>query len=136
MFPLSNFQTSLLNYAPLRLRALPIIDTRLRAYAPYPSLIHALHAYAPLLTNKHLTSNLLQMLLLLTSINLEKNKYSEEPKTALVRPISRKMKETSKIRNYRPVSILNGMSKIYGRCIHNSLSSYAETILIKFHISL
>ena len=28
------------------------------------------------------------------------------------------MKETSKIRNCKPVSILNGMSKIYGRCIH------------------
>ena len=40
------------------------------------------------------------------------------------------MKETSKIKSYRPVSILIGMSKIYGRCIHNSPSSYAETILI------
>ena len=40
------------------------------------------------------------------------------------------MKETSKIRNYSPVSILNGMSKIYGRRINNSLSSYAETMLI------
>ena len=40
------------------------------------------------------------------------------------------MKETGKIRNYRPVSILNVMSKIYGRRIHNSLSSYDETILI------
>ena len=32
--------------------------------------------------------------------DVEKNKYSEEPKTALVNPSSRKMKETSKIRNY------------------------------------
>ena len=41
--------------APSRLRALPIIYTRLtslRAYAPYPSLIRAC---APLLTNKRLT---------------------------------------------------------------------------------
>ena len=70
--------------------------------------------------------------------DLERNKYSEEPKTALVRSIFKKNDriETSKIRNYRPVGILNGMSKIYGRCIHNSFSSYAETILIKFHISL
>ena len=58
---------------------------------------------------------------------LEKNKYSEGPKTD---PFSRKMKETSKVRNYRTVSILNGMSIIYGRYIHNNLSSYAETILI------
>ena len=40
------------------------------------------------------------------------------------------MKETSKTRNNRPVSILNGMSKICGRRIHNSLSSYAETLII------
>ena len=40
------------------------------------------------------------------------------------------MKETSETGNYRLVSMLNGMSKIYGRYIHNSLSSYAETILI------
>ena len=49
---------------------------------------------------------------------------------------SRKMKEKSNIRNYRPVNILNGMSKIYGECIHNTLSSYDETILTKFHINL
>ena len=70
--------------------------------------------------------------------DLEKSKYSEKPKTASVRSNFKKMKETetSKIKNYGQVSILNGMSKIYGRCIHISLSSYAETILIKFHNSL
>ena len=40
------------------------------------------------------------------------------------------MKETSKIIAYRSLSILNGMSKIYERYIHNSLFSYAVTILI------
>ena len=59
--------------------------------------------------------------------DLEKDS-SEKPKTALLRPIVKK-NERNKIENYRPVSILNGMSKIYDRCIHNSLSSYAETIL-------
>ena len=58
---------------------------------------------------------------------LEKNKYLYEPKAALVRPIFMK-NERNKIENYRPISILNGMPKIYERCIHNSLSSYAETI--------
>ena len=42
------------------------------------------------------------------------------------------MKKTSKIRKYRSVSILNGISKIYGSYIHNSLSPYAETILLNF----
>ena len=60
--------------------------------------------------------------------DLEKSKHSEEPETALVRSIFKK-NERNKIGNYRPVSILNEMSKIYGRCIHNSFSSYAETIL-------
>ena len=63
--------------------------------------------------------------------DLEKNKYSEEPKTALVRVIFKK-NERNKIGNHRLVSILNGMSKINERCIHNSFSSYAETILSNF----
>ena len=63
--------------------------------------------------------------------DVEINKYSEEPKAELVRPIF-KRNERDKVGNYRPVSILNGMSKIYERCIHNSLSSYAETILSNF----
>ena len=53
--------------------------------------------------------------------DMEKNKYSKEPKTALVRPVFKK-NENNTIRNYRPLTILNGMSKIYERCIHNSLS--------------
>ena len=64
--------------------------------------------------------------------NLEqKNKCSKELKTALVRSIFKKY-QRNKIRNYRPVSILNGMSKIYERCICYSFSSYAETILLNF----
>ena len=53
--------------------------------------------------------------------DLEKNKYSEEPKTILVSPIFKK-NERNKRGNYRPVSIPNGMSKIYEICIHTSLS--------------
>ena len=63
--------------------------------------------------------------------DLRKNKYSEEPKTALVRSIFKK-NERSKLENYRPVSILSGMTKIYERFIHNCLSSYAESFLSKF----
>ena len=62
---------------------------------------------------------------------LEKNKYSEELKAALVRPIFKK-NERSKIGNYKPVSIPNGMAKIYERCIHDNLSAYAESILSNF----
>ena len=58
----------------------------------------------------------------------EKNKYSEEPKAALMRPIFKK-NERNKTGNFRPVSILNGISKIYEKYIHNSFSLCAETIL-------
>ena len=68
--------------------------------------------------------------------DLDKNKYSEEPKTALIRPIFKKNESNKQDKQSWPVSILNGMSKIYGSGIHNSLSSYAETILIKYHIGL
>ena len=40
--------------------------------------------------------------------------------------------KSRKLGNYRPVSELNGISKIYERYIHNSLSSYAKTILSSF----
>ena len=55
----------------------------------------------------------------------------EKSKQELGRPIF-KRNATSKIGNYRPVSILSGMSKIYKRCNHNSISSYTETILSIF----
>ena len=55
---------------------------------------------------------------------LEKNKYSEESKTVLVRPIFQENRR-NKIGNYWPGSILNAISKIYERCI-------AETISLNF----
>ena len=60
------------------------------------------------------------MLLILTGIplikDLGKMKYSEEPKISLVRPIFKKNKR-NKIGNSMPLSILNGISKIYESCI-------------------
>ena len=46
--------------------------------------------------------------------DISKKKYSERPKTATVRPIFKKDDRT-KIKNYRPVSLLNMFSKIYGK---------------------
>ena len=56
--------------------------------------------------------------------DLEKHKYSEKPKTALVKPTFKK-NDRNKIGNHRPVSILNGMFKIYERLIHDNPSTYA-----------
>ena len=61
---------------------------------------------------------------------LKENKFSENAKTALVRPIYKK--DSSKIKNSRPVSLLNGFSKIYERFLHDSLSNFTDKVLSKF----
>ena len=46
--------------------------------------------------------------------DIEENKFSEDAKTALVRPLHKK-NHRDKTENYGPVSILNGFSKVYER---------------------
>ena len=43
-----------------------------------------------------------------------------------------KKDDRDKINNYRPVSLLNGFSKIYERFLHDSLSKFTDKILSKF----
>ena len=61
--------------------------------------------------------------------DLEKIKYLEEPIKTTLTPIF-KVNERNKIGNYRPVSILHEMSKIYERYIQSSYqllkSSYSS----------
>ena len=63
--------------------------------------------------------------------DIKGNKFSEDVKTAPVRPLHKK-NDGDKIQNYRPVSILNGFSKVYERYLLNSLSNHIEKILSKF----
>ena len=63
--------------------------------------------------------------------DLKENKFSENAKTALVRPIYKK-DDRDKIKNYRPISLLNGFSKIYEIFLHDSLSKVTDEILSKF----
>ena len=63
--------------------------------------------------------------------DLKENKCSENAKTALVRPIYKKY-DRGKINNYRPVSLLNGFSKMYERFLHDSLFNFTDKILSKF----
>ena len=60
--------------------------------------------------------------------NMKGNKFSEDAKTDLVRPLYKK-NDRDKIQNYRPVSIFNGFSKVYERYLLNSLSNHIEKIL-------
>ena len=63
--------------------------------------------------------------------DLKENKFSENAKTALVKPLYKK-DDRNKIKNYRPVSLLSGFSKIYERFLHDSLSNFTDKILSKF----
>ena len=63
--------------------------------------------------------------------DIKENKFSEDAKTALVRPLHKK-NDRDKIENYRPVSILNGFSKVYEKYLLNSLSNEIEKILSNF----
>ena len=63
--------------------------------------------------------------------DLQENKFSENAKTALMRPIYKK-DDKGKIKSYRPASLLNGFSKIYERFPHDSLSNFTDKILSKF----
>ena len=65
------------------------------------------------------------------SKDLKENNFSENAKTALVRPIYKK-DDRDKIKNYRPASLLNGFSKIYERFLHDSLSKFTDKILYLF----
>ena len=63
--------------------------------------------------------------------DLERNCFSEDAKIASVRPIYKKDDRT-KIKNYRPVSILNVFSKIYERFLHDVLTPFVNTFLFTF----
>ena len=63
--------------------------------------------------------------------DISNNKFSENAKTATVRPIFKKADRTE-IKNYRPVSLLNIFTKIYERFLHENLTNYVDTFLSKF----
>ena len=59
------------------------------------------------------------------------NKFPENTRTATVRPIFKKGYKT-KIKKYRPASLLNIFSKIYERFLHANLTNYVNIFLSKF----
>ena len=63
--------------------------------------------------------------------DISNNKFSENAKTATVRPIFEK-EDRTEIKNYRPVSLLNIFTKIYERFLHENLTNYVDTFLSKF----
>ena len=59
---------------------------------------------------------------------IENSNFPSDLKSADVTPAYKKKSKTSKD-NYRPVSILSNISKVYERCIYEQLQSYFEKIL-------
>ena len=70
----------------------------------------------------------------LTSIvnsDLQKDSFSENAKTASVRPFFKK-KECEKIENYRPLSILNWFSEIYEKFFLEAFNPFIDTFLSEY----
>ena len=63
--------------------------------------------------------------------DIDQNNYSENAKTANAKPVFKKDDRT-KIKNYRPVSLLNIFSKIYERYLHESLTPFINSFLSEF----
>ena len=57
--------------------------------------------------------------------------FSEDATTGLVKPLNKNDRHKS-LKSYRPVSILNGFSKVYERYLLNSLYNHIEKILSNF----
>ena len=69
---------------------------------------------------------------LLTEFNesLKLNRFPHSMKSANITPVFKKNDRTDKS-NYRPVSILPNLSKVFERCIYKQLSAYFDRILSK-----
>ena len=64
-------------------------------------------------------------------LSLDKGFFSDELKCAEVVTVYKKNDKKDK-NNYRPVSILSNISKLYERCMHQEISEYFEPLLSKF----
>ena len=69
---------------------------------------------------------------LLTEFNesLKLNRFPHSMKSADITSVSKKNDRTDKS-NYRPISILPNLSKVFERCIYKQLSTYFDAILSK-----
>ena len=62
---------------------------------------------------------------------LQRMLFSEEAKVAPARPIFKK-NEREKIENYRPVSILNCFSKVFGKFLLEKFKPFANSFLSEY----
>ena len=63
---------------------------------------------------------------------ISKSVFPSDLKLADVTPVYKKKSKNSKD-NYRPVSILSNISKIYERCIYDQIQFFFDSLLFKYH---
>ena len=63
--------------------------------------------------------------------SISTSKFPDDLKEADVIPVYKKKSKLSK-ENYRPISSLPNISKVYERCLYDQISIYFETIFSKF----
>ena len=62
---------------------------------------------------------------------IETSTFPEQLKYVDVKPVFKKDSRTDK-RNYRPISILSNVSKIYTKCLNKQLEEYFQALLSKY----
>ena len=66
---------------------------------------------------------------------IETSTFPEQLNYADVKPVFKKDSRTDK-ENYRPISILSNISKIYERCFKKQLEEYLQALLCKYEVRL
>ena len=66
-----------------------------------------------------------------TNFCIENSIFPSNLKVADLTPAFKKKSKTSK-ENYRPISILPNITKIYERCLYNQMQTYFDNILSKY----
>ena len=62
---------------------------------------------------------------------MEQSIFRDDIRLADVAPIYKKKSKAFKY-NYRPVSVLSNISKVYERCIYDQIQTYFDKILSKY----
>ena len=74
---------------------------------------------------KHISSECSEPLSLLINMSLKNGVFTEAMKLAKVVPVF-KVKNMQMLANYRPISLLSGISKIFEKVMHQHLCSYLQ----------
>ena len=66
--------------------------------------------------------------------SIRSSKFHNELKEADIVPVHKKKSKLSKV-NYRPISILPNITKVYERCLYDQMSEFFDNIFSKYQFS-